>query len=428
MREGGTYGRYLLVALPINLTPDRSQREKPNISVQKADQGRGLAATYYPGETDMSTGSMIEMKPGQDLTNFNIQLKEVPVYRVRGRVVISSSDVSLGNIRLGILPIDVAAGARILAVPHLEDGSFEFAGVAAGSYVLVAFNRNGGGAASGATVKFTVTDRDVDGVVLRIPPSFTIRGTVAIDGDAASQSTESDQATPDSQGGTGGSAEQRATHTRRSSAKRLGSGQTRDANVASLSDIPVDLSTYSIRLYAADGLPVNPPTAKPDNDGLFELANVLPIAYTLSNSGTPTGTYLKSVRLDREEVLGKVMDFSATVPKSLTLQLGTDGALLSGGVTKDDKPFDGATVALVPIDPQCRRYPFIRTTSSIENGGFRFESVRPGKYYVFAWESVEYGSWEDSDLYRAIEGRGMKVDLDPKASIVVSVRVLPQRE
>ena len=87
----------------------------------------------------------------------------------------------------------------------------------------------------------------------------------------------------------------------------------------------------------------------------------------------------------------------------IEIVLGNAPGSLNGTV-RDEKrqPIPNVRVVLVParrnrIDP-------FKTTRTGESGEFRFESVPPGDYKLFAWEDIEDGAWLDPDVME-IDGK-----------------------
>jgi hypothetical protein len=78
----------------------------------------------------------------------------------------------------------------------------------------------------------------------------------------------------------------------------------------------------------------------------------------------------------------------------------------------DGKPAPGSTVTLVPVPPRfghARLYP---SATADQQGHFRFPSVTPGTYKVYAWEEIDdTGHW-DPDYIRPFESQGESVELD----------------
>ncbi|MGH9613812.1 MAG: hypothetical protein ACRD4P_12095, partial [Bryobacteraceae bacterium] len=60
-----------------------------------------------------------------------------------------------------------------------------------------------------------------------------------------------------------------------------------------------------------------------------------------------------------------------------------------------------------------------------QNGHFKMKSVTPGKYRLFAWESIEPGQYEDPDLLKSVESSGTPVEVEENAHATQALKLLP---
>jgi len=107
----------------------------------------------------------------------------------------------------------------------------------------------------------------------------------------------------------------------------------------------------------------------------------------------------------------------------IEIVLGNAPGSLNGTV-RDEKrqPIPNVRVVLVParrnrIDP-------FKTTRTGESGEFRFESVPPGDYKLFAWEDIEDGAWLDPDVMEPYESRGTAVAVGAASDQTVTVGLI----
>ena len=190
-------------------------------------------------------------------------------------------------------------------------------------------------------------------------------------------------------------------------------------------DAKVALEGFPVGLTPAEEVAVMPVFGKADKTGAFTLEAVTPAAYDLTLSLSPAGTYVESVMFNDREMLGRVLDCSAITAGTLRIVLGTDGGKVTGRVARDDKPAPNATVVLVPADPS-RRFPAtVRRGESDEAGHVALKDVPPGDYLAFAWEEVEEGAWFDPDFVKAAQSQAVKVQVGPKASEEIQLKLLP---
>lgn len=149
-----------------------------------------FAPAYYPGASDMSGASPIQVQPGQTI-NADLTLEKEKAYRVAG-VVTGLPPGQSAMIRI------VGAGEEPLpfgSMARASDGSFEMRGIPPGSYTLKATSQGGMGgfimgggprSASGppqiysGSIPITVTT-DLAGISIPVQPSANIPIAVKTD-------------------------------------------------------------------------------------------------------------------------------------------------------------------------------------------------------------------------------------------------------
>ena len=70
------------------------------------------------------------------------------------------------------------------------------------------------------------------------------------------------------------------------------------------------------------------------------------------------------------------------------------------------------------------RIDLFKTARTGESGEFRFESVPPGDYKLFAWEDIDDGAWLDPDVIKLYESRGTAVAVGPAPDQTVTVGLI----
>src|SRR5437870_10981502 len=107
----------------------------------------------------------------------------------------------------------------------------------------------------------------------------------------------------------------------------------------------------------------------------------------------------------------------------IDIGLRNSPASLNGTVRNDKrKPIPNVRVVLVPA--RRNRIDLFKTARTGESGEFRFESVPPGDYKLFAWEDIEDGAWLDPDVIELHESRGTAVAVGPASDQTVTVGLI----
>lgn len=189
-----------------------------------------------------------------------------------------------------------------------------------------------------------------------------------------------------------------------------------------------DLSGYSISL-SPDNLrgPFNYGVYDPIMaDGSFVLKNVYDGNYQIFVGGLPDNAFIKSARLDGVDVLTAGVNIDAKqTPGSLDVVISPNGASVDGVISKDQQPFPGATVAIVPDPPHRSERRLFKSTTTDQNGHFTLPGLAPGDYKVFAFEKIESGAYTSPDFLQPYENSGESVHVTEGSHNTVQVDLIP---
>jgi hypothetical protein len=223
-----------------------------------------------------------------------------------------------------------------------------------------------------------VTDADIDGVTLTVSPGVEIKGRVRLDGQS-------------------------------------------ESNFGSLTVMLSPKST-SMPFYGGTDGHVEP-------DGSFLLKNASDGDYEINVFNLPENYFVKSARLDGIDILaaGVTVD-TKQAPRSLEVLVSANGASVDGAISKDQQPFQGATVALVPDPPHRGERRLFKNTTTDQNGHFLLQGLSPGDYKVFAWEKIEPGAYTSSEFLQPYENLGESVHITEGSRQSVQVDLIPAKE
>ena len=335
----------------------------------------GYTSTYYPGTTDPSRATPLALRAGEDFPGVEISLQPTRGVTIRGRVFNTLREQSVVRANVYILPR--GAGATLLTIEnqaYVENpqGAFELRGVSPGSYIIVASTHEDGKRYT-AREPLEVGSTDIEGITLVIGPGTELKGRVRV------------ERKPD------------------------WSWSELDVVLSPRDDVPTGWSRASV---------------KPD--GTFVLTNVADGAYRIRLGTLPEDFYLKAARLEGEEVLESGLTLSRKQPSgSLELVVSPSGGRLDGVVLKEQRPFNAATVVLVPEPAKRGQEQLYKVTTTDQYGRFRLRGVAPGEYKLFGWETVEQGAWWNPDFLRANEDRGQSVHVEEGSRQDVQLALIP---
>jgi len=355
-----------------------------------ADQERvDFIPTYYPSAIDLSQAGAIDVGGGNDLFGLDIRLRTATVYRLRGIVLDESgSPVPKAHIRLMATSPEKRMGGQMsfgttryflgMASYQSEEaltdsdaeGQFEFRSVRSGEWVLRADTEPKRGAdrefvlQRSGNVPVTISDRDLDGVRIQFPQTFTLEAQVDY----------GDRPLPDA-----------------------------------VRNFPVPVILYSLD-EGGSGLPRMPNRT----GGALRFANVTPGRYKIVPlSGLPPGYYAASVRLAGQEVLGQPVNLNAgTPPLQITYKpnAGTVRGIIERG--------EGAIVLLWPQSGSA--LDIVRAVQAGPGGTFEIGSLPPGAYYMVALDTPNPDKLSETVL-RGLVSSATSVSVDEGASPSVSV-------
>jgi beta-lactamase regulating signal transducer with metallopeptidase domain len=385
--------------------------------------GPGLPATadriyppvYYPNAPDLDTATRVEVRAGAELGAINFTLRPARAVRIRGRVV----DGATGQAppRANIMIYSTGAGTAGIgnSASTNAKGEFEIGGVLPGSYDISASSSVANRMLS-ARDTVVVDDSGLTGVLLRLTTGASVAGTVRADGASAAGGIDF-------------------------STLRVSVGSPLPANLlailnrastgAAAPGTPtgaVPSSTVGQALSPANFYTQYPGAV--DAQGNYVYDNVPDSHTQVYVNGLPDSFYLKSASFEGQETIHTGFEVTETGRHRLDLIVSGDGAEIDGvALDSQDKPVGEATVALVPADPALRSSPRLyKSTNVAQNGQFSLKSIPPGKYLIYAWESVEDGAWFDPDFMARYEKLGESVSLDANDHQTLNLKLLSTTE
>jgi hypothetical protein len=180
---GLSLGRYLISAVPETWNSLVGDREFSG--ADKSGGEKGYAKLYYPGVNDSANASAITVKEGDEISSVDILMKQVTVYRVRGKVVnLLPKPRGRRWSQVQVLRINQGAGWESIGAPSAgdTDGSFEIREIPPGNYTIQVMSRSDDGRMLVAQQDITVGNADVEGLTLTIEEGVNIPGRVTWDG------------------------------------------------------------------------------------------------------------------------------------------------------------------------------------------------------------------------------------------------------
>jgi hypothetical protein len=373
-------GRYYLMAVAFRRNIPQAGMGIVGISGRVAQESRvhstvpeeGYTAVYYPGVTEVSQTSPQELKPGAEWTGADFKLRQLPAYHIRGRVTGAAARGGGRNmVRAQPCEADDALGAfggipNSLQVSQQADARFDFSGAVPGTYCVSVVQP--GARVMAVKQMVTVKAGDVEDVELPVPASFTVSGTLVIDG------------TPPN---------------------------------------PMPQLFVGLRTTADRG--VSQVAIK--SDGAFQIDGMYPGAYSVFLPQGPL--YAKSILYGSQDVISGVIP-SLQAGIALTITMGTDPGEVDGtvqaGTVEAGMPIN---MVAVPEGAYAARQDMERFASSPAGANFSMPNMPPGDYKIFAVESDDYSDLRNRDLLKLLEGKAAPVTVHATEHVQVSVTAIP---
>jgi protocatechuate 3,4-dioxygenase beta subunit len=139
--------------------------------------------TYYPSVTEEAQAKVIEVKGEDEATDINIQLPPLEkAYNASGRIVLAKTGQPMPG---GYYDFGKMEGERMtrftIGMPADEQGKFRIVGLTPGQYGLTSTDgRNQD--YCGDPITFEISDKDVEGLELKLQRGATINGLVVLEG------------------------------------------------------------------------------------------------------------------------------------------------------------------------------------------------------------------------------------------------------
>jgi hypothetical protein len=309
----------------------------------------GFSPTYYPGTADPASAQPIAVEHGADTTNVVLAMQPSRTAHVAGRVVDAAGQPAgrRGLVLFQIMDGDTSfVGGRGGSEP---DGSFRFADVPVGSYVLQVLTAPP--AREFGSTLLQVADADVSGVVLKVSKGATARGRIIFDGDAPPPRVQD-----------------------------------------------IRISARPIEFVTSPSVGFGPPSPRVSPDWTFEMSDLHGLG-VLGVDGLP-GWMLKRVMLNGQDVINTPLDFRNGDVGNLEVTLSSRVSAVAGDVSDDKSaPVSDYAVVIFAVDRARWTFPsrYVALARPSQNGGFKV-TLPAEEYLAVALPLIEGMEWQNPAL------------------------------
>jgi protocatechuate 3,4-dioxygenase beta subunit len=344
---------------------------------------RGAPRSFYPGAATLMQAAVVRVDAGVAVSGTDISFTTAPAFRVHGQAFDTDGDPVTWPVAMTVSGRSGGPITPPLSAPLRFDGSFEFAHVPPGQYVLQAFQMSG--RQFGRSV-VDVVDGDVGPVRLNVTPTASVRGRIVAAGRQLDRST----------------------------------------NQIRIDVLPAD-SDY----HAPDALP-RAPVFRLDADGAFEVSGLVgPVRFVATSA--PAGWWLESVNIDGvnaadDPVLFETPDDSRD---GIEIVFSTDGAEVSGRATNGrNDPVATYEAVVFPADRN-RWYAgsrYVKTARPNQDARFSIAALAPGDYWIATVDALPDAAVQDVDMLVKLStvARRVTIGAGEKLSIDVPIARVPR--
>ena len=349
----------------------------------------GYVRSYFPGVADASASAFLTIGPGQAQTGADVTLVRERTVRVSGIVRDAQGRPGLVG-SLNLIPSQsVSALAAPVGARTSDGGAFEFPNVPPGQYVIQAYRgaRNRSTEGEFATLRVSVGDRDIEGIVLQATAGSMLTGRVTFN-------ASSPDAAPPRSG--------------------------------------IDIQAVPSE---ADLAPLNGrATADIRPDWTFALSGISG-PRRLEVTRTPPGWAVEQIRVRGINVMDRPLAFGTAAQSTDDVEVVlTDRVTQIVGRVRDreGRAAVGAT-AIVFAPTRDRWYGesrHMRAASVGEDGRFRVEGLPSGHYYVAAVANVPAGgagAWRDPAFLESLVAPSTSVTVGDGGRAEVALSVVEPR-
>jgi protocatechuate 3,4-dioxygenase beta subunit len=318
--------------------------------------------TFYPGVTDAGSASPIVLDEGQEFTA-DFTLNAIPGLHLRLNHLSNSPEQPRNsNLAARVFGTEIyLMGQRETQV---DENTREITGVAPGKYVLDV-QSYGAVREKHSTVLNVTADMEFD--VEAASPAPSIRGVVQRDGGL--------NLTPQA-------------------FVLLWNPRRNEALEAAIDD--------------KGQFEFTPDVLAPGSYSVFVASGLNSTIGTLSATGA--------------QVEGQTIRVTASKPIELKIELSTSLSTINGIARRNNEPFAGVMILLVPQSPE-KNLPLFRRDQSDSDGTFTLHDVLPGRYKILAIEDGWDVEWADMSLFKARLERAPSIEVAPNRTYQTTANV-----
>ena len=363
-------GRYYLSAESEG--EDRIVGEKPYTGSEKSGPEKAYTRLYCPGTTVLSRASTVQLKAAEEVPSVDFLMREQTVVRVRGRVVsVFTKSTERGNFEVQVRLKNQSevffrmsyTGNRVHG-----DGTFELPNITPGGYIIMAYQF--GEQMHSTEQEIEVGSTDVEGLMLMIGAGIEVHGKVGWEGQPRME---------------------------------------KDGIMVIATPPELDFGGSGYSLV--------------DKDSQFVWKALSEGQFRVDVWGMGKDCYVKEIRTGENRADGNVVKLSKAGGE-VQITISSRGARVVGTVlTTESLPVANAWAVAVGENSWVGKKAWSVTTD--QNGHYELRGLPPGNYKVYSWQDLEEGSWEDPEVLKEFEEKGMSIEVQDGDAKTLDLSLIP---
>ncbi len=344
---------------------------------QKDENSPTYVSSYSPGTADPNQARWVEVRPGQEIPDVDIDLVLDQGVCVSGRVTNYFPANEQEEAYVQLVPIHSPLEYEEFNPRYPEtvadmQGAFRICGVLAGDYIALARAIQGPEYQGRAVVE--VFDTDVSEQTIPVGLPFALRGQLR-------------------------------------------------------ADSPLDFTKVQVSLKSTDIEGRDGGQGQVRADGSFVIPGVFEGNYRLEVGEFPEIFYVESAHWGGSDVLANGLAANpAEAAQPIEVSLTINGAQINGTVTDHGKPVAYADVCLVPDRAHRERDDLYGWTRTDEQGRFVLLEFPPGDYTLCAFEMVDPSKMHDPEILEQVAHYGKDVHLEKRQRLTINLELAPYKD
>jgi hypothetical protein len=349
----------------------------------------GPARAYFPGTEDLALALKVQVSEGAESPKVDVSILSVVSYKISGTVksLIDGLNLEAPALQFYLFPTESDAivdrpllvANAVTAAADIALGKFEIRNVQAGRYdmfVVLTDRRDTPARSFLGRAKVNVPYQDVAGIEVTVGPGVDLPGKLTYSGTLPA-------------------------------APRV---QLRPRGLFQNLSMAADL------------------WAVPAEDGTFTISNAPDFEYQVSVTPLPPNVYITDIRQGSFSMfdIGSI-GIGGRFGRNFEVVLDTPGATINGKVPASPQQLAaGVTVALIPDERRRQNLTLHKRATVSATGAFSFTGVAPGRYKLFAWESIPPGAELNDELMDRYRDDGTEITVAPGDISDVELRLIPK--